>query len=126
MGEDEELLLLLDGLSSLELEEQLQAVEDLGHLGLGGAPGPLELISGRRRRHSALLSSLPQRLCLRSWVVSQSAASVLSDVLNCRAVNDQLVKNLDDGNDADNLERIVDGKDTLTRTADKEKNKFPL
>ena len=46
--------------------------------------------------------------------------------LDCRAVNDQLVDNFDDGNDADNLERIVDGKDTLTRTADKEKNKFPL
>ena len=44
--------------------------------------------------------------------------------LDCRAVNDQLVKNHDDGNDADNLERIVDGKDTLTRMQTKKRTSF--
>ena len=44
--------------------------------------------------------------------------------LDCRAVNDQLVKNLDDGNDADNLERIVDLRDTFDAYCRQRKNKF--
>ena len=62
-------------------EHLVQVVEDLGHLGLGSAPGLLEN-DFFSRRHSA---PLPQRIGLRSLVVSQSCVSNLSDVLKCRA-----------------------------------------
>ena len=67
------LLLSLYGLAALKFEDLLQVVEDLGDLGLGCAPGPLELVLGPGG-HLDLLS-LPQRVGLWPRVVCQSAAS---------------------------------------------------
>ena len=89
------LLLSLGGLVALELEDLLQLVEDLGDLGLGCSPDPLELVLRRRSHldggynrlnagkcsgiHLFGLFSFPQGLGSRPWIIRQSAASDFAD-----------------------------------------------